>query len=61
MLGYYALDVGHLDLAYEWSIQANGERVKIEGKYTNEAKGGRENIAPCLDENYLQSIIADLS
>jgi glycosyltransferase family protein len=35
--GYQALDLGHIDIEYEWWRLKATERVPIRGKYTNEA------------------------
>lgn len=41
--GYQALDMGHIDLEYEWYLRGIKEnKVIIEGKYTNEVIGGNE-------------------
>lgn len=37
--GYQALDIGHLDLEYEWFLVGKGERVPIPYKYNNEVAG----------------------
>lgn len=34
--GYQAIDIGHLDLEYEWFLKGEGRRVEIPGKYNNE-------------------------
>lgn len=60
-LGYWAIDIGHLDIEYEWMrMGASGGPVK--GKYTNEAeKEGGNIVADCTDEAYLQQIICDIT
>lgn len=40
MEGYQALDIGHLDLEYEWFLAGKGERVPVPYKYNNEIDGG---------------------
>lgn len=58
--GYQAVDLGHVDISYEWflrGVKDATERVVIPGKYTNEAKGGNV-VDVCLDEAYLSQIIA---
>ncbi len=40
-LGYQAVDVGNVDIEYEWFLQKADAKVKIKGKYTSEAAGGR--------------------
>lgn len=36
--GYRALDVGHLDIEYEWFLRNDRTKSKIPNKYTNEAR-----------------------
>ena len=36
--GYRAIDVGHLDVEYEWFIRGATSKIMIPGKYVNEAK-----------------------
>lgn len=55
--GYRALDIGHIDIEYEWYLQGAKERVAIPGKFTNEAKDGRNDIAACEDKIYLSQIV----
>lgn len=52
-----ALDIGNIDIEYEWYLRGAKERVAIPGKFTNEASGGRE-FSDCRDEQYLSQIIA---
>lgn len=54
-----ALDLGNLDIEYEWFLSNSTERVTIEGKYTNESvtKDGRVP-SECDDPIYLSQIIA---
>ena len=59
--GYRALDVGHLDICYEWKLRGAEEKILIPGKYVNEVPGGNKNVAACTDEKYLQSIIAKIA
>lgn len=55
--GLRVLDLGHIDVEYEWFLSGAKERVAIPGKFTNEAIGGRL-VADCRDEKYLSQIIA---
>lgn len=57
MLGYRALDVGHVDIEYEWFLQKATEKVKIEGKYTNEALNG-DQVSDDVDDKYKGQIIS---
>lgn len=36
--GFWAIDIGHLDVEYEWFLRKAKDKVKIEGKHVNEAK-----------------------
>ena len=36
-LGYQALDIGHIDIEYEWFLKKVDKKVPIENKYTFEA------------------------
>lgn len=54
--GVQALDIGHIDIEYEWFLKGSKERVPIPGKFTNEAKEGR-TYTECVDYNYLSQII----
>lgn len=58
-LGYQAVDIGHLDIEYEWFLRGTG-KGKIAGKYTNEAKDG-DAVEECKDEKYLKEIICDIT
>lgn len=59
-LGYQAIDLGHLDIEYEWFRMGAKERVRIKGKFTNEASGGYYPET-CADPLYIKQIIADFS
>lgn len=60
--GYRAVDVGHIDICYEWKLRNNDgnpwKKQLIPGKYVNEVAGGGENIPDCTDPDYLKSIIS---
>lgn len=61
-LGYWAIDIGHLDIEYEWFRLRATENTVIKGKFTNEAGAkGRENISGCTDHGYLSQIICDIT
>lgn len=54
--GYQALDIGHLDLEYEWFLVGEGKRVPIPNKYNNEFYGG-DQVADIQDPSYEEQII----
>ena len=55
--GYQAIDIGNVDIEYEWYLRGASEKTVIEGKYTSEAKGGR-NVADVVDPIYESQIIS---
>lgn len=55
--GIRAIDIGHLDIEYEWYLRGMRGHDLIPGKYTNEAERGN-NVDECLDEQYLSQVIA---
>lgn len=64
-LGFQALDLGHLDIEYEWFRRGVTKKVPVTGKYSNEALilGLAENAVSgeLQSDNYGSQIIADLS
>lgn len=59
-LGYRAIDIGHIDIEYEWFLRKATEKIKIETKYVTEVKGGENNIKNVNDKNYENQIISKL-
>lgn len=55
-LGYQALDLGHIDIEYEWFKKGVTEKVYIDGKYNNEVNS-ISNINEIYSENYDKQII----
>ena len=55
--GRQSIDIGHLDLEYEWFLKGEGVRVPIPYKYVNEISGG-ENVEGVNDEKYESEIKA---
>lgn len=53
--GFQVVDIGNLDIEYEWFRLGVKERVKIKGKYTSEALGGRvvEDIRDTIYESQI--------
>lgn len=43
ILGYQAVDIGHIDIEYEWYQKKAFEKIPIEGKFVN------ESATNCLD------------
>lgn len=55
--GYQALDLGHIDLEYEWMLKGEGRRVEIKNKYNNEFNGG-DQVEEINDPIYEKQIVA---
>ena len=39
--GYWAVDIGHIDIEYEWMLMGATSKVNVPGKYTNESTGDK--------------------
>lgn len=65
LLGFQALDLGHLDIEYEWFRRGVTKKVPIAGKFSNEAVilGLAKNAVSgeISSEAYTSQIVADLS
>lgn len=60
--GFRALDLGHIDIEYEW-FRRGATNVVVVGKYVNEAEGGKV-VEESFDKDYDRQIIysiADIS
>ena len=55
--GIQAIDIGHVDIEYEWFLQRAKNKTAVAGKYTNEVVDGR-NVSACYEEEYLLQIVA---
>lgn len=55
-LGYQAIDLGHLDVEYEWFRQNATKKVPLVGKYVNEVTHGNQ-VVSCDDVSYQQQIV----
>lgn len=58
--GYQALDLGHLDVQYEYSLRNAKWKIALEGKYVNENIEGREVSDSIIDDVYKNSVIAKI-
>lgn len=54
--GITAIDVGHLDIEYDWYLSGMHNRTKIRNKYINEIVNGNI-VDSCIDQKYQSSII----
>ncbi len=54
--GFQAIDMGHIDLEYEWFLRQAEDKIKICGKFVNEVSGG--NLVDDIeDEDYKNQIV----
>lgn len=61
-LGFQAIDLGHLDIEYEWFRTGAKTATAVKGKFTNEAESeGGHLVDDCLDKEYLNQIICDIT
>ncbi len=56
MKGFQALDIGHVDIEYEWMLAGKGVKVPVKGKYNNEVSGG-DVVEDIYDDRYESEII----
>lgn len=54
--GCQAVDIGHVDLEYEWYLNGTGGRCEVKHKYNNEVSGGDQVDEP-EDAAYLEQVI----
>lgn len=57
--GYQAIDLGHLDVEYEWYLQKAEKKVKLQNRYVNEVNGG-SIVQRCNNPVYLSQIVAEI-
>ena len=59
--GYQAIDIGHLDIEYEWFLHNVKKKTKVENKYVNEIDDILDESTDKLyDKKYEQSIIGKI-
>lgn len=58
MLGFQAIDIGHIDIEYEWYLKKVSSKVPVKGKYVNEC--GTEG-GSLQDESYESQIVSIIS
>lgn len=55
-LGYQAIDIGHVDIEYEWFLIKATHKVPVHNKFVNEAGAG-VGVGACNNQMYLNQII----
>ena len=58
--GFRAVDIGHIDIEYEWYLMGATEKVAVKNKYTNEAYGGNQQFG-IEDKEYEKQIVVKVS
>ncbi|MGN0436805.1 MAG: SP_1767 family glycosyltransferase [Wujia sp.] len=56
-VGFQALDIGHIDMEYEWMLAGKGKKTEVKHKYNNEVAGG-DMVEDIDDPAYESQIIA---
>ena len=59
-LGYQSIDVGHVDIEYEWFLRNAKRKIPIKNKYVNEKRNGHKRFTIVGDKNYYRQIIATI-
>lgn len=54
-LGLWAVDLGHIDIEYEWYLRGNSN-ITIDGKYVNEVAGGSQ-VSEMNSDEYTKQIL----
>lgn len=57
--GYWAIDIGHIDIEYEWFLRGAAGKIAIPNKYVNEVMNGRSPGA-CTDSEYHDEIVLQI-
>ena len=59
-LGYQVIDVGHIDIEYEWFLKNTTKKIQIKNKYVNEVHGNKFKIGKVKDKKYYNEIISKI-
>lgn len=59
-LGFQTIDVGHIDIEYEWFLKNASDKVQIENKYVAEVNGSNYNFTKVKDKKYYKQIIVEI-
>lgn len=58
--GFRALDIGHMDVEYEWYKTRAKEKVPVRNKFVNEAGGYKTLVETAIDEKYVSEIVCTI-
>lgn len=59
-LGYQSIDIGHLDIEYEWFLRNASSKIAIENKIVIENHENNNTFTKIRDEKYYKQIIAKI-
>ncbi|KAG4102904.1 DUF1792-domain-containing protein [Neocallimastix lanati (nom. inval.)] len=59
-IGYQAIDIGHVDIEYEWYLRKATTKIKIDNKYVSEVRNGIINITDVTDKSYYDQILVKI-
>ena len=57
-LGFWTIDIGHIDIEYEWFLRGAKDKIALEGKYVNEVLGGNIVIEEAPREYWNEVIMS---
>lgn len=55
--GFWAVDVGHIDIEYSWFLEGKKDKSSVKGKFVNEAAEKLNEAANLFNEVYENSIV----
>lgn len=57
--GYWAIDIGHVDVEYMWMLSKAQTKIPIKGRYVSEARGEKDYEIPEAHRDYYYNSIVD--
>ena len=57
--GYQAIDIGHIDIEYEWFLQKATDKRPVKNKYIGEVDGGT-NVDDITDGKYESEVVTKI-
>ena len=60
LYGYQAIDIGHIDIEYEWYLSGAKSKQKVEGKYVHEAGGITQLEVGKIESLYREQIVEQI-
>ena len=60
ILGYQAIDIGHVDIEYEWFLRKVKRKIQIKNKFVLEVRRTKYHFTKVNDSKYYKQIISYL-